>query len=155
MRGHHIGLGGDNAFDDRQPRMAEHILGALLVHRESRGEHAGMRVRQFEPLKQTLHTAIFAPTAMQAIQYGIGLKISQNGWKIAVSFDLDHAISAMFPQGSGACTPTGQGHLTLGRGATHQYRHCRGLSARLTHQSASSPRTVCGPYHCFLCFAVT
>mmetsp|Transcript_29190 Transcript_29190/g.56416 ORF Transcript_29190/g.56416 Transcript_29190/m.56416 type:complete len:273 (-) Transcript_29190:7778-8596(-) len=115
--GTHITGGHDHAVHDGQSCGAVDVLCPLLVHGQRRGQHARMRVRHADPFQQPLDAAIFAPTAMQAVQDGRGLNGLQNGNEVGASIDLNHLISS--PSQCGRTSlPACQGHLALCRGAT-------------------------------------
>ena len=63
---------GDDAVDHRQTGGAVDRLGAGLVHRQRRGQHAGMRIGDAHPFQQALHAAILAPAAVQRVEHDVG-----------------------------------------------------------------------------------
>ena len=92
------------ALHNRKARGGIDLFGLLLVHRKGRGQHARMGVRNAQPFENALHTAIFAPAAMQGIEGNVGLHFGQTQGEIGAAIDLDHLISGL-PQGFGALTP--------------------------------------------------
>ncbi len=94
----------DHAVDHRQTGGAVHVLGALFVHGQRRGQHTGMRIGHPNPFQQTLNAAVFAPTAMQAVQDGIRFDGVQNGNEVGACIDLNHSVS-LVPQRRCAGSP--------------------------------------------------
>ena len=127
--GHHGIFVGQNAFRNRQASSAIHILGALFIHRQRRRQHTRMRVRQTHPFQNALHTAVFAPTAMQTVEHNIRRYFGKAHRQIGACIDLNH-FESYVPQSSGAFTPRAEGNLAFSRGSAHQYRHFRGCPAR-------------------------
>ena len=57
-----------------RPAAAIDVLGARLVHRQRRGEHAGMRVGNAQPFEHALDAAVLAPAAVQRVEGDVGLR---------------------------------------------------------------------------------
>ena len=76
------------------PAAREHRLGAVLLHGERRGEHAGMGVRNSQDLEQTLDRAVLADRAMQRVEGDVGLQREQHFGDVAADIDARDAIAA-------------------------------------------------------------
>ena len=63
-----------------------------------------MCVGQSQPFKQALHTAVFAPAAMQGVETDIRGKIGQNGSQVTAGIDLVN-LKPLVPQSGRAFAP--------------------------------------------------
>ncbi len=66
-----------DALGNREPGRAERGFRVLLVHGKRGREHSRMRVGDFHQLQEALHTAIFAPAAVQRVESGVRLCLAQ------------------------------------------------------------------------------
>ena len=105
----------------RQPGGGEDLLRALLVHRQRRGEHAGMGVGDPEPLEDALDAAVLAPAAVQRVEGDVGPRLAERRREVGAGVDLDD-LESLLPQRSRALATRHERNLTLGRTAAHQ--HC-------------------------------
>jgi hypothetical protein len=141
-----LGLAGQAAFHHGKPLGPVGGLGALLVHGERGGEHAGMGVGDAQPFEQALHAAILAPAAMKRVERDVGGDLGKTLGEVRTCVHLHHVIP-FCPQGGRAFATRRQRHLALGRGSAHQHRHLGGCPARHARHSFSGG-LVTGP--CFL-----
>ena len=99
---------------------AHHLLGALLVHGERRGQHAGVRVGDAQQLEQALHAAVLAPAPVQGVEADLGLHLGELLGEIAAGIDARHLVAGAF-QRLGAGLARVEAHLALGRQPAHQH----------------------------------
>ena len=146
---HHIGRGQhmprlhlfprcQHAFHHRQTGGAVDFLGLDLVHRQGRGQHAGMRIGDAKPFQQALDAAILAPAAMQGVEADVGAQFGQPRRQIGAAIDLRHLVTSL-PQGLGAFAPRDKRHFPLSGKPTHQNRHFGGHPARCARHTLPHP----------------
>ena len=133
---HHDGL------DHWQTRGAINVLGAFLVHRQRRGQDAGMRIGNAHQFQQALHRAVLAEAAMQSIEDSIGVGAKQLIAGIVTGIH-HHRIEAFFRQSLHHAAPGGQRDVAFGGASTHQHGDAVEAHAasptRLISHSSSTP----------------
>src|SRR4029079_1692473 len=96
------------------------VFCALLMHGERRSQHAGMRVRNAENLKDSLHAAILAELAVQRVEARIRLQRMKLAGDAVADIDLGDAVAFLtqrFADGRARI----QAHLAFGRQSALQY----------------------------------
>ena len=142
---HRVGVfqGGDidhAAMGDRQAGSGEDGFGGGFIHRQGGGAHAGVGVRNAEPVEHALDRAILAEAAMQRVEHGIGARVEGAQHRAKVAADLDrHHIVAGFAQSDDDLAPAGQADLAFGGHAAIE--HCNPGHAALSvvFPSAGTP----------------
>ncbi len=76
IAGGKVGAGREDALGHAHADRGDDALGARLVHRDRRGEHARMRVGNAHQLEQALDAAILAEAAVQHVEDDVGLAAS-------------------------------------------------------------------------------
>ena len=103
------------------PAAASTGLGALLVHGERGGEHAGMGIGDAHGLEQALDAAILAVAAVQGVEADIGPELGEPRGHIAADIEAAHAVALRFER-VGAGRAGAERDLPLRRQAAHQHR---------------------------------
>ena len=142
-RRHRVGGGdvvsrGDDMRRDRQARGGQRLLGAGLVHRQRRGQHARMGVGKAHPFEEALHGAVLAEAAMKGVEHrerSVRAHRRQPRGEVPPGIDHGHVVTSL-PQGSRAFTRRGQGHLSFRRESACQHRHA---GSRLVRHRPLSP----------------
>src|SRR5690606_10335494 len=112
---------GQQAFRNRQVRRREHLFRPRLVHRQGRGEHAGMRVGNPQPFEDALDASVLAPATMQRVEDDIRPGTRKHLGQILPGIDLDY-VESFTPQRSRAFASGNERYLALGRPAALE--HC-------------------------------
>uniref|UniRef100_A0A0N4ZGW4 LigA n=1 Tax=Parastrongyloides trichosuri TaxID=131310 RepID=A0A0N4ZGW4_PARTI len=112
-------------------RRAQHGLGLVLVHRQGRGQDAGVGVGNLQRLKDALDAAVLAPFAVQGVEDHVGLQRGQHLGQIAPGVDARDLGHLPF-QGVRAAATRGQRDLAFRRQAAHQDSDMEGVQGR-TH----------------------
>ncbi len=87
---HHLRLSHRNAGRLGNP------LRTLLVHGESRREHAGMRVGNFEIFEDALNGAVLSERTMERIEDDIGPELGENAGDGSGHIDAGNPVSLAF-----------------------------------------------------------
>ncbi|MNI55090.1 hypothetical protein D3C73_1100170 [compost metagenome] len=138
----HIGRVDDVAAGDLMPveqaaarhddaRRVQNGLGLVLVHRQGRGQDAGMGIGQLQRLEDALDAAVLAPFAVQGVEDDVGLQRRQHLGQVAARVDT-RDLADLPLQGVRAAAPRGQRDLAFRRQAAHQDSDVKGVQGR-TH----------------------
>ena len=118
--------GGDQALRHRDAGRAKQLLGHVLLHRQRRGQHAGMAVGDGENFQHALQGAILARPPVQDVERHVGLDGAEHGRDVASDIDLGDAVAADLLQRLGASLAGAQRDLALGRPASIEDRDVLG-----------------------------
>ena len=120
MRLRGLGAGDDFAARHRDARRRHDCFGAVLVHGERRGEHAGMGVGNAQEFQHALDHAVLAARPVQGVEGDIRLHVIEVAGDIAGDIDgRDFEPLALERLGAGRARS--QRHLALAGQAAHQY----------------------------------
>ena len=138
-----VRLGGLQPRDDQTIRHGDaccghHHLGAVLLHRQRRRQHAGMAIGNAQNFHHTLNGSILAWAAMQQIERGIRLHFGQLRGDVPVHIDPRHTKACPLRR-IGTGLAGAQRNLALGGPASHQNGDVLGHSELLTADSGPAP----------------
>src|SRR6185295_586260 len=113
-------------------------LGAQLVHRQRRGQHAAAGVWNAEPFEDALHRAVFAEAAVQRDEHALEALLFQGG-EVALLWIERVGVDAFRTQRLEHHAAAFEGDLALGRLAAQQH----GNLAELHSASPTMRTSVC------------
>ena len=110
-----------NAMRDGNPCGLENDLGEVLLRRQRRGEHAGVRIGNAKNLEDALNRSVFPDASVQRVESDVGPQLCEGVGDRAVDVDAGDAVALGFER-VGAAAAGVQRNRTLRRPAAHQDR---------------------------------